>query len=513
MIFIFLLLLSISLYINKSIITYIFANKGIKMKNIMKNTVAFSLTMILLAATIIVTQTPIHAQYLPVEWDVTLHFNETGGNIDTVVFGEAPDANDSGEPDDYDVMKPPAPPSPYIRSWFDDGLSTPFNFLQEDYRKYPDTYKVWNLSVQWVPSDYQTPTNITISWNINDLDSIEYDVVVLYDVDNAITVADMLIDTEYAFIATTMTPKAFQIRVDTDNGNNGSNGSNGGQPPVNTPPVANASASETSGFVGMYISFNGSLSYDPDEDGYIDSWEWDFGDGETGTGDTTEHVYFESGIFNVTLTVIDNKGATGTDVFNVNIIQLPNIPPEKPVVTGPDIGHKDIVYEYTANSTDVDNNTISYIFNWGDGDIITTDYLPKGIMTTQNHSWDTAGRYTIEVQATDNQTYSQTTELIVMINAINIDDIGYITDDDGDGTYDTFHSSGLETDLGQENGKYLIDVDGDGDWDYFFDLSEGISVYTKSDDQGKITIFVVVIVISVILLVLLFKIFWKRTGV
>ncbi|GAI77927.1 unnamed protein product, partial [marine sediment metagenome] len=42
-------------------------------------------------------------------WDVTLDFSETGGKIDYVVFGEAPDAND-GAVDSYDTPKPPPAP-------------------------------------------------------------------------------------------------------------------------------------------------------------------------------------------------------------------------------------------------------------------------------------------------------------------------------------------------------------------------------------------------------------------
>jgi len=302
---------------------------------------------------------------------------------------------------------------------------------------------------------------------------------------------------------------------DGGNGGNGDNGDNGGNgTPPNTPPVANASASETSGFVGMYISFNGSLSYDPDEDGSIESWEWDFGDGETGEGETTVHLYFEAGIFNVTLTVTDNKGATGTDIINVTIIKGPNIPPEKPTITGPEFGHKDIVYEYTANSTDVDNDTISYIFDWGDGDTTTTDFLPKGVMITQNHSWSSAGRYTITVQATDNQTYSQTAELIVMIDAINIGDIGYFTDDDGDEIYDIFHNeTGEMTELGQnDTGSYLIDSDGDGEWDFVYNSeTDELEDYIKPDDKKPAPFLeIIVVIIVIIFLIILILIFLKK---
>jgi PKD repeat protein len=58
------------------------------------------------------------------------------------------------------------------------------------------------------------------------------------------------------------------------------------------------------------ITFDGSSSYDPDNVNHscadIESWEWDFGDGETGTGETTTHTYDDIGEKTVELTVTDN---------------------------------------------------------------------------------------------------------------------------------------------------------------------------------------------------------------
>jgi len=142
-------------------------------------------------------------------WDVTLDFTEPDGRYDNVFFGEKTDASDGH--DSYDVPKPPSGITPYIRAWFDDGLPEPYDLLWKDYRQYPDTNKTWNLSVQWVPKDYQSPTDITISWDATEIGASEYNFVVLYDVSGAIVVADMSVDTEYIFTASAMTPKAFQI--------------------------------------------------------------------------------------------------------------------------------------------------------------------------------------------------------------------------------------------------------------------------------------------------------------
>ena len=88
-------------------------------------------------------------------------------------------------------------------------------------------------------------------------------------------------------------------------------------PTLNQPPVADAGADQTA-IVGEEITFDGSNS--DDEDGTIDSYEWVFGDGDTGSGDITTHSYSPNGTYyTVTLTVTDDDGATGTDNTTVTV--------------------------------------------------------------------------------------------------------------------------------------------------------------------------------------------------
>jgi PKD repeat protein len=82
-------------------------------------------------------------------------------------------------------------------------------------------------------------------------------------------------------------------------------------PPTSYAPVASFSYAAS----GTWVDFNASGSYDPD--GSVVSYFWDFGDGTTGSGVTTSHVYPYEGTFTVTLTVTDNSGLTGQTVQNV----------------------------------------------------------------------------------------------------------------------------------------------------------------------------------------------------
>lgn len=65
------------------------------------------------------------------------------------------------------------------------------------------------------------------------------------------------------------------------------------------------------------FTFDGTCSSDPD--GYIVSYNWDFGDGSNDVGPTVTHVYGTAGIYRVTLTVTDNQGISQEMFENVEV--------------------------------------------------------------------------------------------------------------------------------------------------------------------------------------------------
>ena len=73
---------------------------------------------------------------------------------------------------------------------------------------------------------------------------------------------------------------------------------------------------ETDIYVGTTITFTDTSE---DEDGSIESWMWDFGDGTNSTeSGPIEHSYDEVGTYTVTLTVKDNDGEEST-VYSLDI--------------------------------------------------------------------------------------------------------------------------------------------------------------------------------------------------
>lgn len=96
-------------------------------------------------------------------------------------------------------------------------------------------------------------------------------------------------------------------------------------PTPNTPPKAAASASPSSIYEGDAVSFNGLSSVD--SDGSIVSYQWNFGDGETGTGATLSHKYSKAGTYAALLTVVDNGGLKDTDSIKIIVNPKPTPTP------------------------------------------------------------------------------------------------------------------------------------------------------------------------------------------
>jgi PKD repeat protein len=84
-------------------------------------------------------------------------------------------------------------------------------------------------------------------------------------------------------------------------------------------------AAFTDSVTDLAATFDAGGSADPD--GTISGYAWDFGDGSTGTGKTSNRTYTAAGIYTVKLTVTDNRGGTATTTRQVTAT---NPAPTKP---------------------------------------------------------------------------------------------------------------------------------------------------------------------------------------
>jgi PKD repeat protein len=89
-------------------------------------------------------------------------------------------------------------------------------------------------------------------------------------------------------------------------------------PPPNQAPTASLSVS----CADLECSFDGSGS--TDLDGAVTSYAWDFGDGATATGPQATHAYAAAGEYTATLTVTDDRGATGATTQAVTVAVTPD---------------------------------------------------------------------------------------------------------------------------------------------------------------------------------------------
>ena len=109
-----------------------------------------------------------------------------------------------------------------------------------------------------------------------------------------------------------------------------------------------------------------------DNDGYIVSWLWDFGDGNISTIQNPTHQYTNIGTYVVTLNVTDNDGLT--DEISKNITVIPNNPPNTPVIEGKRRFREGEggIYPYTIYSVDPDDDDLFYLIYWSNG---TEDWI------------------------------------------------------------------------------------------------------------------------------------------
>ncbi|MEQ9569297.1 MAG: PQQ-binding-like beta-propeller repeat protein, partial [Longimicrobiales bacterium] len=115
-------------------------------------------------------------------------------------------------------------------------------------------------------------------------------------------------------------------------------------------PEADFTASTRRGLAPLTVTFDGSSS--AAYDGTIVAYDWDFGDGNTGSGRTTQHVYAEPGLYSVSLTVTNHVGDSHTRVVDDMIEAnrtLWEFDVDKPIYySAPAVGADGTIYESTG---------------------------------------------------------------------------------------------------------------------------------------------------------------------
>ena len=173
-----------------------------------------------------------------------------------------------------------------------------------------------------------------------------------------------------------------------------------------TVPAATSNEAPTAAFTpnctDLDCAFDGSTSSDPD--GTIASYAWDFGDGNSGSGATPSHSYGSAGNYDVTLTVTDDDGATGSTTQQVTVMAANQSPT---AAFTPSCTDLDCAFD-GSGSSDPDGTIASYAWVFGDGS--------AGTGATPNHSYASAGTYDVTLTVTDDDgaTGATTRQVTVM---------------------------------------------------------------------------------------------------
>jgi PKD repeat protein len=106
-------------------------------------------------------------------------------------------------------------------------------------------------------------------------------------------------------------------------GGGGGGGGGGPTPPPprpNQPPIADFNFQPSTGFAPLEVEFDGTASRDPD--GRVVQWNWQFGDGGQGSGGHVFHTFQTQGVFQVKLTVVDDRGLTASAVKEIEVLGI-----------------------------------------------------------------------------------------------------------------------------------------------------------------------------------------------
>ena len=141
-------------------------------------------------------------------------------------------------------------------------------------------------------------------------------------------------------------------------------------------PTANFEGTPTSGYVPLTVQFTDLSS------GQINTWSWDFGDGETSTEQNPEHTYNNTGTYTVSLTV---TGDAGTDTYTINdyieVIPIPP-PPEADFTADVTEGPAPLNVHFTDLSTGViDDWAWDFDGGWSGQQNPTYMFMDPGVYT------------------------------------------------------------------------------------------------------------------------------------
>lgn len=159
-------------------------------------------------------------------------------------------------------------------------------------------------------------------------------------------------------------------------------------------PVAMAAATPENGVAPLTVDFSSAGSSDPD--GSIVDYRWNFDDGSAVSFSPNPQHTFQAGSYDVTLTVIDDDGLTGTATVTILVSPPSNQLPQPAFTLSDESGPAPLAVDFDASgSSDPDGNIVSYLWDFGDGD--------TGSGATISHTFTDPGSFDVTLTVADDQ--------------------------------------------------------------------------------------------------------------
>jgi len=174
------------------------------------------------------------------------------------------------------------------------------------------------------------------------------------------------------------------------------------------PTTPSAPSGPTSGYVDSTYSFSASTT-DPNGDSV--SYQFDWGDGNlsswssyvsSSSSVSMDHSWSSAGTYSVKAKAKDVNGdesawSSGHSIF------VSSIPPNTPSApSGPTSGYVDSTYSFSTSTTDPNGDSVSYQFDWGDGNLSSwSSYVSSGSSVSMDHSYSSAETYSVKAKAKD----------------------------------------------------------------------------------------------------------------
>ena len=158
------------------------------------------------------------------------------------------------------------------------------------------------------------------------------------------------------------------------------------------PPDASIAVSPIPAVAGAEVFFDASASTAA-EGRRIVSHAWNFGDGSTGTGVTTSHVYESASTYTVVLNATDNAGSVGTVSTTVDVVDpvpivVVDISPQAPAA-----GQR-VFFSAEVSALAGGGRIVRYRWDFGDG-----SQSDGG--ATASHVYAMAGQFIVSLTVTD----------------------------------------------------------------------------------------------------------------